>query len=165
MVSGFPASCWTTSDPPVIFLAQSPHHSPHLGTTTPHIGSYVVIEATKKRTHRPRHHVKEEHTTNSMREGRALPDEPAVYEIRINGHLDDRWADRFDGLTLSRQDNGDTLLTGAVVDQAALHGLLRAVRDLGVRLLSVTYLQSTATEAPDGRPHDTTDHSTKETQP
>ena len=109
--------------------------------------------------------MKEEHTTNSMREGRALPDEPAVYEIRINGHLDDRWADRFDGLTLSRQDNGDTLLTGAVVDQAALHGLLRAVRDLGVRLLSVTYLQSTETEAPDGRPHDTTDHSTKETQP
>ncbi|HEX8919822.1 MAG TPA: hypothetical protein VF898_15075 [Chloroflexota bacterium] len=92
-------------------------------------------------------------------------DEHALYEIRIKGHLDDRWADRFDGLTLTRNENGVTLLTGIVVDQAALHGLLRAVRDLGVRLLSVTRLQPEPAEAPDGRPHDTSHRSTEETQP
>lgn len=64
--------------------------------------------------------------------------EPGHYEIRIEGHLDDRWATRFEGLTLTRQDNGDTLLTGPVVDQAALHGFLRKVRDLGLPLVSVT---------------------------
>ena len=63
--------------------------------------------------------------------------EPGLYEIRLKGHLDDRWADWFEGLTFTLKDNGDTLLTGPVVDQAALHGLLRNVRDLGVPLLSV----------------------------
>jgi hypothetical protein len=65
-------------------------------------------------------------------------DEPGLYEIRIKGLLDDRWASWFEGLTLTREDNGETLLTGPVLDQAALHGLLRKVRDLGVPLLSVT---------------------------
>jgi hypothetical protein len=64
--------------------------------------------------------------------------EPGFYEIRVNGHLDDRRANWFGGLTITRQDNGDTVLTGQVVDQAALHGLLRKVRDLGMPLLSVT---------------------------
>jgi hypothetical protein len=61
-----------------------------------------------------------------------------VYEIRIEGQLDDRWAAWFEGLSLRREDNGDTVLTGPVVDQAALHGLLRRVRDLGMPLVSVT---------------------------
>jgi hypothetical protein len=65
-------------------------------------------------------------------------DEPALYEIRIKGHLDDRWSAWFEGLAITREDNGDTLLTGPVTDQAALHGLLRKVRDLGTPLLSVT---------------------------
>ncbi len=65
-------------------------------------------------------------------------DEPGLYEIRLKGHLDDRWATWFGGVTLTREDNGDTLLTGPVVDQAALHGLLRKVRDLGMPLHSVT---------------------------
>jgi hypothetical protein len=64
-------------------------------------------------------------------------DKPAFYEIRLKGHLDDRWAEWFEGLTLTREDNDETLLTGPVVDQAALHGLLRKVRDLGMPLLSV----------------------------
>ena len=64
--------------------------------------------------------------------------EPERYEICIKGHLDDKWAGWFEGLTITREDNGETLLTGPVVDQAALHGLLRKVRDLGMPLLSVT---------------------------
>jgi hypothetical protein len=59
------------------------------------------------------------------------------YEIRLKGHLDDRWADWFEGLTIALEDNGDTLLTGPVIDQAALHGLLKKVRDLGLLLVSV----------------------------
>jgi hypothetical protein len=63
--------------------------------------------------------------------------EPGLYEIRIKGHLDDRWVDWFEGLTITLEDNGETLLTGLVVDQAALHGWLSKVRDLGMPLLSV----------------------------
>ena len=63
--------------------------------------------------------------------------EPGLYEIRIKGHLDDRWVDWFEGLTITLEDNGETLLTGPVVDQAALHGWLSKVRDLGMPLLSV----------------------------
>ena len=64
-------------------------------------------------------------------------DEPARYEIRIKGHLDARWADQFDGLTFTHESDGTTTLSGPVVDQAALHGVLRRVRDLGMPLLSV----------------------------
>jgi hypothetical protein len=67
--------------------------------------------------------------------------EPGLYEIRLKGHLDDRWADWFEGLTIARVDNDDTLLTGPVVDQAALHGLLKKVRDLGMTLISVRQVE------------------------
>ena len=73
--------------------------------------------------------------------------EPERYEIRIKGHLDDKWADWFEGLTITREDNGETLLTGPVVDQAALHGLLRKVRDLGIPLLSVTRVRPSQADA------------------
>ena len=63
--------------------------------------------------------------------------EPGHYEIRIRGHLEHRWANWFEGLTVTLQENGETLLTGPVVDQPALHGLLRKVRDLGLPLISV----------------------------
>ena len=62
--------------------------------------------------------------------------QPMVYQIRIKGHLSPHWAEWFGGMTITREDNGDTLLTGPVVDQAALHGLLRKVRDLGIPLIS-----------------------------
>jgi hypothetical protein len=66
------------------------------------------------------------------------PDRPIVYQIRIKGHLDAQWADWFDGLTITQEDNGDTILAGLVADQAALHGLLKKVRDLGMPLVSVS---------------------------
>ncbi|MDQ3929536.1 MAG: hypothetical protein M3328_10370 [Chloroflexota bacterium] len=66
------------------------------------------------------------------------PGQPTVYQIRLKGHLGRQWTDWFDGLAITLEDNGDTFLTGTVADQAALHGLLRKVRDLGIPLISVT---------------------------
>ena len=66
--------------------------------------------------------------------------EPGRYEIRLKGHLDERWAERFAGLTLSHDGDGTTILVGPVVDQSALYGVLRTVRDLGLPLLSVTHI-------------------------
>jgi hypothetical protein len=64
------------------------------------------------------------------------------YEIRITGHLDPRWGARFDGLTLTAEGDGTTTIHGPVVDQAALHGLLQTLRDLGLTLISVRQLES-----------------------
>ncbi len=68
--------------------------------------------------------------------------EPGIYEIRIRGHLDKKWAEWFEGLIITLEDNGDTILTGPVIDQAALHGLLKKVRDLGMPLVSVCPLKN-----------------------
>jgi hypothetical protein len=68
-------------------------------------------------------------------------DEPAVYQIRIKGHLDPQWADWFDELTITLEDDAETVLTGPVVDQAALHGLLKKLRNLGIPLLSVNRIE------------------------
>jgi len=64
-----------------------------------------------------------------------------IYEIRIKGHLRPQWENMFDGLKITLEDNGDTRLTGLVVDQAALHGLLKKVRDFGMPLVSVNPVQ------------------------
>ena len=63
--------------------------------------------------------------------------QPHCYEIRLKGHLDNRWSDWFEGLTITLEENGDTLLSGPVADQSALHGLLKKVRDLGLPLVSI----------------------------
>jgi hypothetical protein len=78
-----------------------------------------------------------------MSETHALPehhDESGLYEIRLKGHLDDRWAERIGDVTIILQDDGNTLLNCLVIDQAALHGLLKRVRDLGLPLVSVNFV-------------------------
>jgi hypothetical protein len=71
-----------------------------------------------------------------------------VYQIRIKGHLSDQWAGWFEGLTITLEENGDTLLTGPVPDQAALFGLLRRVRDLGMQLISVNCVDAGNQDVP-----------------
>jgi hypothetical protein len=68
--------------------------------------------------------------------------EPWAYEIRLKGHLGPEWSDWFDGLTITPEDNGETLITGAVTDQAALFGLLKKVRDLGIPLLAINCIKA-----------------------
>ncbi len=70
----------------------------------------------------------------------------AIYQIRLKGHLDRQWTDWFEGLTITLEDNGETLLTGSVIDQAALHGLLKKVRDLGMPLVAVNQIQCNASK-------------------
>jgi hypothetical protein len=82
------------------------------------------------------------------------PDELLVYQIRIEGHLGHQWTDWFGGLSITQEDNGDTVLTGPVVDQAALHGLLKKVRDLGMPLLSVNPIVPDHPAEPEVRPVD-----------
>ncbi len=68
--------------------------------------------------------------------------QPQVYQIRLKGHLGSQWTDWFEDLTITLEEDGHTLLTGPVVDQAALHGLLKKVRDLGLPLISVNPVES-----------------------
>ena len=77
------------------------------------------------------------------------PNQPVVYQIRIKGHLGHQWTDWFEGLTITLEEDGDTLLTGPVIDQAALHGLLKKVRDLGMPLVSVSPVESDQTDISD----------------
>ena len=79
-------------------------------------------------------------------EPKPTPSQPVVYQIRLKGHLDSQWTDWFEGLTITLDEDGDTLLTGPVIDQAALHGLLKKVRDLGLPLVSVSPLESGQTD-------------------
>jgi hypothetical protein len=113
--------------------------------TSPHIDLYIKDEDENESRDVEHQPLKGGRTKIKMSETHPPPQgshEPGLYEIRIQGHLDDRRAAWFEGLTLTREDNGDTLLTGMVVDQAALHGLLRKVRDLGIPLISVNLLRA-----------------------
>ena len=75
--------------------------------------------------------------------------QPMVYQIRIKGHVGRQWSDWFGDLTIQLQDNGETLLTGPVVDQAALHGVIKKVRDVGMPLLSVNRVKHGQADASD----------------
>jgi hypothetical protein len=76
--------------------------------------------------------------------------EQGCYEIRLKGHLDARWADQFEHMRFTHTSDGTTILSGPVVDQAALYGLLRKVRDLGLPLIAVNLLNPNQTNRPDG---------------
>jgi hypothetical protein len=78
--------------------------------------------------------------------------EPGRYEIRLKGHLDARWADQFEHMSFTYASDGTTILAGPVVDQAALYGLLRKVRDLGLPLLSVVQIGPERADVPDVQP-------------
>jgi hypothetical protein len=114
---------------------KSPGQSLHVVMRAHHIGSYVPI-------------VSEGSTGNRNDVGR--------YEIRLNGHLASRWAAWFDGLSLTNESDGTTLIHGLVVDQAALHGLLQRVRDIGLPLISVTRVESEQPDVPTDRASITT---------
>ena len=73
-------------------------------------------------------------------------DTPEIYQIRIMGHLGRQWADRFEELSITLEEDGTTLLTGPVADQAALHSILRRIRDLGIPLLSVNFVVAGASD-------------------
>jgi hypothetical protein len=77
------------------------------------------------------------------------PSQPIAYQIRIKGHLGREWTDWFEGLTITLEEDGDTLLTGPVVDQAALHGLLKKMRDLGLPLVSISPIEPGQADASD----------------
>ncbi|HEX5807329.1 MAG TPA: hypothetical protein VFY25_01585 [Anaerolineales bacterium] len=87
--------------------------------------------------------------------------QPAIYQIRLEGQLGPDWTDWFGGLSLSLAENGDTLLTGLVIDQAALHGLLKKVRDLGMPLISVNPLPFSEPQLENDEPNISSDQEEK----
>jgi hypothetical protein len=116
---------------------------------------YIDTEAKNKGNEMKSQPERRKCTRRSMSETRRSTedqDESGLTEIRIKGHLDKRWADWFDGLTITLEDNGDTRLTGPVVDQAALHSLLRKVRDLGLPLVSVRHVEPKQADGPPAKP-------------
>jgi hypothetical protein len=109
---------------------KSPHQSPHVVMTSHHLRWYSVSEDRN-----------EGNGMSDIQSSTKIHDEPNLYEIRLKGHLEARWADRFESMTITLAENGQTLLTGPVIDQAALHGLLKKIRDLGLPLISVNRVQ------------------------
>lgn len=80
---------------------------------------------------------------------KTTPDEPMIYQIRLKGHLEYRWTEWFEGLTITLVENGETILTGPIADQSALHGILKKTRDLGLPLLSVISVEPDQTNSSD----------------
>jgi len=89
---------------------------------------------------------------SNIRDQKTNPGQTVIYQIRIKGLLSREWTDWFEGLTITLGEDGDTLLTGPVVDQAALHGLLKKVRDLGMPLVSVSPVEPGQADSPGVKP-------------
>lgn len=107
-------------------------------------------------------HIRYKCMSNKL-EPKPTTNQPAVYQIRLKGHLGSQWTEWFEGMTIALEDNGETLLTGPVADQAALHGLLRKVRDLGMPLISVIAVEPGEAHGPEikqnrGRNHGKENH-------
>jgi hypothetical protein len=108
--------------------------------TSPHINLYIVPQEKDEGSDVKSPPYKGKCTRCSMSEIYASTgdyDEPERYEIRLKGHLDDRWADWFDGLSLTHESDGTTVLDGPLSDQAVLHGVFNRIRDLGVAIIEV----------------------------
>ena len=123
----------------------------------------MVMCAHQVRSYVP--HVTTDDRTAETTSGASAADHDRIphYEIRVKGHLGTAWAAWFDGLSLTTEDDGTTVIRGPVVDQAALHGLLQKLRDVGIPLLSLTQLPPDTTTAEHQRPNPkgtdmTTDH-------
>jgi hypothetical protein len=134
-----------------LFSSQVPENksqpqSPYAVMTSHHILSYPWVEA-KNETSDFEIHPNKRHRMSEIPAPMKAHPEPELYEIRVRGHLDTRWANRLESLTIRLEENGDTLLTGPVIDQAALHGLLKKIRDLGMPLVSVNRIQFNETHS------------------
>jgi hypothetical protein len=116
--------------------------------TSHHVPLYPWVEAKNEASAFEIHPVKRHRMSETPTPIKAHP-EPELYEIRVRGHLDARWANQFEGLTITLEEDGNTLLTGPVIDQAALHGMLKKVRDLGLPLVSVNPVKPDPADAPD----------------
>jgi hypothetical protein len=115
-----------------------------------HVFLYYCIEARDGCRTTEIHLYREICMRSSMSETHGSPEyqeECGIYKIRIRGHLNQRWAGSFEGMTITLEEHRTTLLTGPVVDQAALHGLLKKVRDIGMPLVSVSPVESGSADA------------------
>jgi len=114
-----------------------------------YISSYLSIKATNVRKRRPINQARDE--------GRSVMSEVPTgwYVIRLKGHLDPRWAAWFDGLDLTNESDGTAVIQGPVADQAALHGLLHKLRDVGIPLISLTEIDPDHPEVPTAEPRET----------
>jgi hypothetical protein len=111
---------------------------------------YLVVEVKQANTSRVIQRRKMDRAQNDTTEAsREEHDVAGRYEIRVKGHLDSRWADWFEGLSFTHESDGTTILSGPVVDQAALHGLLRKVRDLGLPLVGVSSIKPSSADTSD----------------
>ena len=111
---------------------------------------YLVVEVKQANTTRVIERRKMDRAQNDITEAsREEHDVAGRYEIRVKGHLDSRWADWFEGLSFTHESDGTTILSGPVVDQAALHGLLRKVRDLGLPLVGVSSIKPSSADTSD----------------
>jgi hypothetical protein len=119
----------------------------------PHHISFYVREINERRQRRPRSIAGSNSRRSAMSEvSTGMHHEAGRYEIRLKGHLDSRWAAWFDGLTLTNESDGTTLIRGQVVDQAALYGLLQKIRDMGLPLVSVTQVEPDQPDVPTADP-------------
>ena len=108
----------------------------------------LLLFSKQNRERAQRTAIREGSRVNTSDKPTAHPHQPGDYQIRVEGQLDSRWSAWFDGLRLSPQEDGTTVIEGAVVDQAALHGLLQKVRNLGLPLISVSHIETDTPEDP-----------------
>jgi hypothetical protein len=118
--------------------------------TVHHIEGHLSTCSTE---HRARHRRTRGPATAKEATSMSSAQAPDRYAIRVKGHLADRWSAWFDGMTLTRQADGTTVLDGSIADESALHGLLRKVRDLGLPLVSVTPTPGIRTSTAPDLPH------------